>query len=508
MARAIAILLFFASGMALAVSPLFAVERKDDEFAVAKELRYREVFFNYYRKDLFSALTRISAEAERRRLPASQEVDLDLLKGSLYFSYGMPEQAETLLLQLTKSTGKRRNRDMAWFYLARMYFQQGDTPRAEAALTKISNELPEVLQSEHDYLAVMNAIAKGRYDIAEKKIDDMDSDSEWIHYARFNLGAALVKSGKREKGIDYIDKVGRSRGTSTELLALRDKANLTTGYYYLRANRSEDAINYFERVRADGPFTNKALLGMGWAFAQDNIYDRALVPWVALSKGSINDVTVQESLLAAGYAYSQSGGEKKALAAYNEAIEKYKNVQKTINDSIHDVQRGRVAGAILSGNEFDDFAISNRLRGITSRENGYLIVALLQDDQFQRLLRTYRDLRYLHSKVEAWKAQLQTVESGMPVRLVDSRSTTTTTALRGSRESNAVSRDTIAQYNARIERSSKKLNELLDEYEKKLQDSMVEKLDDQYRYVTTYLSQAKLAIAQLFDTANKNGATK
>jgi tetratricopeptide (TPR) repeat protein len=507
MAHSVLVYFFVVAFMSLSAGTTSAMEKKDDELAMTKELRYREVFFNYYRKDLFSALTRISAEAERRRLPASQEVDLDLLKGSLYFSYGMPEQAEKLLLQLTKSTGKRRNRDMAWFYLARMYFQQGDAPQAEAALTNVSGDLPEVLQSEYDYLAVMIAVAKGRYDVAENKIDDMDSQGEWIHYARFNLGAALVKTGKREKGIDYIDAVGRLRGTTTELLALRDKANLTLGYYYLRANRSEDAINYFERVRVEGPFTNKALLGMGWAFAQDKIYDRALVPWVTLSQGSVNDVTVQESLLAASYAYSQSGGEKKALAAYNEAIEKYKHVQKTINDSIHDVQRGRVAGAILSGDEFDDFAISNRLRGITSRENGYLIVALLQDDDFQRLLRTYRDLRYLHTKVETWKAQLQSVENGMPVRLIESNATRGNIVQQpGNFDTN--SREAIAQYKARIERSSKKLNEILDEYEKKLQDAMVEKLDDQYRYVTTYLSQAKLAIAQLFDAANKGGAPR
>ena len=48
-------------------------------------------------------------------------------------------------------------------------------------------------------------------------------------------------------------------------LALRDKANLTLGYHFLRQQLGGTAKPMFARIRTEGPYSNRALLGMGWA---------------------------------------------------------------------------------------------------------------------------------------------------------------------------------------------------------------------------------------------------
>ena len=44
----------------------------------------------------------------------------------------------------------------------------------------------------------------------------------------------------------------------------------------------EAAAAALSRVRLDGPFTTRALLGLGWAETDAEHPDRALVPWLAL----------------------------------------------------------------------------------------------------------------------------------------------------------------------------------------------------------------------------------
>ncbi|NIW25563.1 MAG: hypothetical protein GWN29_13900, partial [Gammaproteobacteria bacterium] len=65
-----------------------------------------------------------------------------------------------------------------------------------------------------------------------------------------------------------------------------------------------------QRVRLEGPFSNKALLGVGWADAERGDYRAALSPWLELRQRNIIDPAVQESLLAVPYAFSQLGADR------------------------------------------------------------------------------------------------------------------------------------------------------------------------------------------------------
>ena len=85
---------------------------------------------------------------------------------------------------------------------------------------------------------------------------------------------------------------------SEEELALRDKANLSLGYVYLQQNAFDRARNYLQQVRLNSPYSNRALLAMGWIAQQQGRSDEALAPWTELRNRNVTDPAVQESLLA------------------------------------------------------------------------------------------------------------------------------------------------------------------------------------------------------------------
>jgi len=77
-------------------------------------------------------------------------------------------------------------------------------------------------------------MAQGQYDQAAALLDGWKGPADWQAYARFNLGVALLRSGKTAQGEQQLDAVGQLAGDSEELLALRDKANLALGYILLQ----------------------------------------------------------------------------------------------------------------------------------------------------------------------------------------------------------------------------------------------------------------------------------
>src|SRR6202012_3383510 len=89
---------------------------------------------------------------------------------------------------------------------------------------------------------------------------------EMTNFMRYNLGVALINDGRVGQGVNMLDRVGRLTPFDSEALALRDKANLTLGYHFLRTRQGGTAIPIFGRVRTTGPYSNRALLGLGWAY--------------------------------------------------------------------------------------------------------------------------------------------------------------------------------------------------------------------------------------------------
>ena len=121
-------------------------------------------------------------------------------------------------------------------------------------------------------------IDNSKHDQAIELLQEWRGRDAWSNYAKFNLGVAMVRSGRINDAAPILNDLGELNPQNEELASLRDKANLALGYAYLQDGQPEFARAPLQRVRLEGPFSNKALLGIGWADAENENFERALVP--------------------------------------------------------------------------------------------------------------------------------------------------------------------------------------------------------------------------------------
>src|SRR3546814_12952392 len=106
-------------------------------------------------------------------------------------------------------------------------------------------------------------MADGRYgEAADALLKDEGDKSE---FARYNLGIALLNDGRPVQGHTVLDRVGPMRPATSADLALRDRATLTLGSPLLQTQQGGTSQPAFSRVRLEGPFSKRALLGLVWA---------------------------------------------------------------------------------------------------------------------------------------------------------------------------------------------------------------------------------------------------
>jgi len=227
------------------------------------------------------------------------------------------------------------------------------------------------------------------------------ANDDWAPFGRFNLGVALVRSGDDAEGRRWLESVGNMPVHSDEQRALRDRANLALGYSLLQAQAAEQAIAALGRVRLDGPFSNRALLGLGWAAADVRRPDRALVPWLELREGRLLDAAVQESFLAVPYAYAKLASSGQAARQYRLAVDAYAAEAGRIDESIAAIRQGGFLDAILAAAPTDEpIGWFWQLEQAPDAPHTRYLYHLLASHEFQEGLKNYRDLRLMQRSLE------------------------------------------------------------------------------------------------------------
>ena len=402
-------------GAALAATTLYA--RADhEEPKVVRDLAYGEVLFHYFKGDHFSALTRLLAGLERDELP-SHAHDADLLLGALYLSYGQHRLAGQVFDQVLAGAVEPELHDRAWFFLAKIWRQRGYVSEAEAALTKIGAELPQELEGERRMLEAEVLMDQGRFDEALTLLESWRKPSDdWVGFSKYNIGVSLVRIGRVEEGARVLAEVGQLDLENPELAALRDKANVALGYAWLQASRPADAKPSLQRVRLDGPYSNKALLGVGWADAELGDYEAALRPWIELGRRDLVDSAVQESLLAVPYAFAQLGAEKQAADYYTAAIDAFNAELLRLDTSIISVDSGVLIDELLAREPADGSGWFWHLEDLPQNAESRYLYQLMATNRFQESLKTYRDVKYLYDNLDRWIGSLETFDSILQTR--------------------------------------------------------------------------------------------
>src|ERR1700690_2653199 len=379
------------------------------------DLQYGDVLFYFFQDNYFDSITRLLAAQELGRLPHT-EGEAELLLGGLYLSLGEHVEAGRIFEALLAGKTSEEVRNKAWFYLGKVWYQRGYLQESERALRQVSDKIQPRISAERYMLLAQIMLRQGRDDDAIAALGNWHGPPDWTAYAQFNLGVALVRKGRLGDATRYLDRVGRMVTANEELLSLRDKANLALGFALLQAQRAAEARPILERVRLEGPYSSKALLGVGWADSALGEFKRALVPWLALRKRNMLDSAVQESYLTVPYAFNQLGASGQAAEYYNSAIASFDAETKHIEDSIDQIRSGKLLDRLLRDDKKDTLTWYWQLKALPGAPEARYLYQLLASNEFQEGLKNYRELNFMSRNLDEGREDISAYDNMLDTR--------------------------------------------------------------------------------------------
>lgn len=374
---------------------------------------YGDTLFHFYQDRTFTALTGLMVSQHFGRI-APHDDEAEVLRGGMLLSYGLHDEAAAVFARLIENQATPALRNRAWYFLARVRHQRGLNAQAEEALARITGPLPGTLEDERRLLQAQLLMAREDYAGAAALLDALQADPKAAPYAglyaRYNLGVALVKTGDVAKGHALLDAVGQTPAPNEELRSLRDRANVALGFATLAAKQPREARLALQRVRLNGPSSNKALLGFGWAAAELKDPQLALTPWTELAgRGAAGgaDAAVLEARIALPYAMAELRAYGSALNGYEQAAASFEQENRALDESIAAIRAGTLVQGLLAENaDAQGMNTSAGIRALPQMPHGAHLAPLLAGHAFQATFKNLRDLQFLDANLAQWQDSL------------------------------------------------------------------------------------------------------
>jgi tetratricopeptide (TPR) repeat protein len=389
-------------------------------------------------------------------------------------SFGMQERAEAIYREVAATSKDAVAVANARIRLAEFLYQRGYDPEAVEELMSMRDTLPQDVVPDWQGVLARALMAQGNYGDAAEVLTDLDNSKRQSPYTRYNLGVSLINDGRAGQGVNVLDRMGRMSVFDEETLSLRDKANVGLGYHFLRTQEGGTAIPIFGRVRSVGPFSNRALLGLGWAylapegtkqkkvevgdegpdleafrslstigailrpgFLDTDIYKRAglkpfrldakdidqeqrlkraLVPWVELMSRDPMDPAVQEAFLAVPFSLDRIGAHLQAKEYYEKAITALEETRKRLDYAREQVTNGRMVSTIIDRDPDSEAGWTWKLYDLPAAPETFYLQALIAENRYQEALKNFRDVRLLGRNLEAWSQRLDKLQAEAATR--------------------------------------------------------------------------------------------
>ena len=469
----IALSVFCGAGIAAPAPDIVHLRTKDPHFG--------EVLLYFYQGNYLSAMERLTAFERMQQLPTQKE-DSDLLLGILQHFYGMNNDAQSSFTRiLSNKKYSQRTHDTASLYSAKIYYKQGALAEANNIVFSMGDTLPSHLKKEKDLLLANVLIDKNQLIEAEKILPRLDGEGDvdtlsW--YGQHNLGVAMLKNGQSQKGIGVLRKISAESFQGNEGRALQDKTNLALGYVYLQAGDMSSAIGYFEKIRINGSFSFRALLGLGFAESALGRHQRALIPWFELQKGDIRESEVQEALLMIPETLFKLESYKKAEANYQNAASLYKLEIDALSAAIEATRVGKITKSILAKGMPEENSWNDFLMRPSALPEARYFPWYMRDEEFRQSVSLYKEALDLRNVLASQKETLGDY---------------------------GLSRAVTAGYAEKISGKIAEVDDTLIKVEGYIQNLAINWLENRKASLNDYLSQASLGSAKVYRHAAERG---
>lgn len=389
-----------------------------------KDLYFGEALYYAFQEEWFDAISRLDTELTLHH--GLDEPSLDTLYvhinhaefavGDFELAYRMHQRAGRAIKAVIEGNVAAEVRNEAIYRLAKMYFQKDQPRNALFAVERINGKVPATIRDDLAFLRAQILMANGRFEEAAEILQAVQDVKSLQGFSTYNLGIALIRSGKEKEGRLLLDHTGRIGADRALTMAIKDKSNLVLGSKLMEEAHFEAAKLILDRVRLEGPFSNRALLGSGWADASQQRYEQALVPWSLLVKREATDPSVQEGMLALPYAYGKLDVYSKAAVLYGQALEQFNAQVDKLDASIKCIREGHFLKALVREELKQDANWVVRLRRLPQTPETYYLLELMASHDFQESLKNYLDLEALRKRLSFWEGDLSAFEEIIATR--------------------------------------------------------------------------------------------
>ncbi len=427
---------------------------------------YRLALFLRHDKRFYSALTELLRIASSLREDAILPDEFYQLLAECYLGFAMETRAEGYFRQLVETAPDPDKFNDARLQMAEFNYQRGYLGEATKLLLRMRDRVGTDDFGRWQTLTAATLLAQGRYNEATEIIAQGDDEKRITPHLRYNLGVALINDGRLAEGRAWLDKVALLTPYDQEQLVLKDKANMLLGYHFLQNQQGGTAKPFFARVRTEGPYSNRALLGLGWSelaprgavqkkidpktgesnvstksggslglllrpgFVDTDVskrlgirpykfekapkdlqeaIERALVPWTELITRDPMDPAVQEGLLAIPYAFDSLRAFEQSAQLYLKAVGVLETARKRIDVAIDSIRKGRMVETIVRRDLDSEAGREWRLRDLPDAPETYYLQSLLAEHRFQESLKNYRDMRLIARNLDNWRPRLDSL---------------------------------------------------------------------------------------------------
>jgi hypothetical protein len=403
---------------------LAAVAARPSPAADLRDLYFGEALYQAYQGQYFDALERLDAElAQHHRVDEPQLDSLqyhirqaDFSVGDFELRYRMHLRAGRAIKAVLDADVEPLVKNEAAYRLARIEFQKDQPEDALQALERIHGAVPDNIKDEIEFLRANVYLALGRPADAVEVLKRVQSAQTLKGFAAYNLGIALLQAGHSPEGLRQLDKAGQIESRETATSAIRDKSNMVLGSVMLRSEDYAHAQLAFDRVRLEGPYSNRALLSTGWAEASAHDYQKALVPWGMLIRRDPTDAAVQEARLALPFAYSKLQVYGRAALLYGQALDSFGKELEKVDASTRSIRAGNFLKALVREEIKQDNVWVVRLRTLPDTPETFYLTELMASNDFQTALQNYLDMEDLRRRLIAWQSGFDAFEDLIRLR--------------------------------------------------------------------------------------------
>jgi tetratricopeptide (TPR) repeat protein len=320
-----------------------------------------------------------------------------LLLGRVLVDWDLEGRARSVFQTMAGKSKVASNSAVAWFYLGKLFYNQGKMDSALDAFSRARVDLPPSFLPEILYLTGSSYIHKKMNDKALQVLAMVPEKSSFYPFAVYFSGLADLNEKRPDAARAEFEKLKPFADSGDRIIKpLYDRALISLGFYLVDHQQAQEALDILGQVSPGGIYEDQIRFGIGWAYWNLDQCDKAAVTFGELVSKWPGSLYSEEARLKVGACYSKLGAYRKAVESYQEALRYYALQDDSLTNIVND----------LSSSPLNDWLANQREQFADPKKKNPLIRELAGQEHIQKAIVGYEALAALSGQLDRVSSSL------------------------------------------------------------------------------------------------------